>query len=343
MSFRRWNLAWGILLILCPQLSATAPRGTVVFRDCGYDVVPFPACGYDGGRRQLAEARNGRVASLIPVSLAAESTPRQFTSKERDAETGLEYFGARYMSSAQGRFTSADPYVFQFAAASHTNDEDRQKQLEAGYFSNPQSWNKYAYGLNNPLKFVDPTGRCSKPTNQKEGETGICIEAFIAQDWFGTLWLGRGDQRGFSGTNSPLTARSRIKLTVDKDGKVTSKEIERARSGIGVKRMGLRGDTERTATAQPQGSGSTAVHVDFGGRIGEAFMATLAPSGVLEGHFNLNVSASGKVDLVNTGSSVTGFPSWGIYAYPASGGVQTVKEIPENKIEDLQKPPRPIK
>lgn len=248
-----------------------------------------------------------------------------------------------FMSSAQGRFTSADPYVFQFAAASHTNDEEREKQLQERYFSNPQSWNKYAYGLNNPLKFVDPNGRCSKSTNQKEGETGICIEAFIAQDWFGTLWLGRGDQRGFSGTDSSLTARSRIKLTVDKNGKITSKEVESARSGIGVKGMGLRGDTEGTAAAQPQGNGSTSLHVDLWGRNGEAFMAPIAPSGVLEGHFNFNVSASGRVDLVNTGSSVTGFPSWGMYAYPASGGVQTVKEIPENKIEDLQKPPRPIK
>ena len=32
----------------------------------------------------------------------------RFTGKERDAETGLDYFGARYMSSAQGRWTSPD-------------------------------------------------------------------------------------------------------------------------------------------------------------------------------------------------------------------------------------------
>jgi RHS repeat-associated protein len=35
--------------------------------------------------------------------------PVKFTGKERDAETGLDYFGARYHSSAQGRFTSPDP------------------------------------------------------------------------------------------------------------------------------------------------------------------------------------------------------------------------------------------
>jgi len=66
---------------------------------------------------------------------------QKFTGKERDAETGLDFFGARYMSSAQGRFTSPDgPF----------NDQDP---------SDPQSWNLYAYTRNNPLIFVDPNGR----------------------------------------------------------------------------------------------------------------------------------------------------------------------------------------
>ena len=68
-----------------------------------------------------------------------------------------------------------------------------------------------------------------------------------------------------------------------------------------------------------------------------------APKGVLEGNFNFNISKDGNVSLLNQGSSATTFPSWGIYGYGPNGGVQTVKEIPENKIEDLQKPPVPIK
>jgi RHS repeat-associated protein len=63
-----------------------------------------------------------------------------FTGKERDAETGLDYFGARYYSGAQGRFSSPDPL------------------LNSGKPSNPQSWNRYTYTLNNPLRYVDPTG-----------------------------------------------------------------------------------------------------------------------------------------------------------------------------------------
>jgi RHS repeat-associated protein len=65
---------------------------------------------------------------------------QKFTSKERDVETGLDYFGARYLSAAQGRFTSPDPL------------------LNSGRPTEPQSWNRYAYTLNNPLRYVDPTG-----------------------------------------------------------------------------------------------------------------------------------------------------------------------------------------
>jgi RHS repeat-associated protein len=63
------------------------------------------------------------------------------TGKERDAETGLDYFGARYFSGAQGRFTSPDA-----------------KQFTLRTISSPQKWNKYAYVRNNPLVMVDPDG-----------------------------------------------------------------------------------------------------------------------------------------------------------------------------------------
>jgi RHS repeat-associated protein len=65
----------------------------------------------------------------------------RFTGKERDAETGLDYFEARYLSSAQGRFTSTDPVI----SGPHI-------------LNDPQNWNLYAYARNNPLRFTDPTG-----------------------------------------------------------------------------------------------------------------------------------------------------------------------------------------
>jgi len=71
-----------------------------------------------------------------------------FTGKERDAETGLDYFGARYMSAAQGWFTSPDP----------VNHPSGSKN-PAAFLMNPQRWNAYSYVSNNPLRLVDPDGR----------------------------------------------------------------------------------------------------------------------------------------------------------------------------------------
>ena len=74
-----------------------------------------------------------------------DTTRHRFTSKERDTETGLDYFGARYYSPVQGRFTSADPL---FYTASRPGD--------------PQQFNLYGYVRNNPLKLVDPDGKDGK-------------------------------------------------------------------------------------------------------------------------------------------------------------------------------------
>jgi RHS repeat-associated protein len=68
--------------------------------------------------------------------------PRHFTGKERDKETGLDYFGARYYGSKIGRFTTVDPV--------YTWNEN---------LLDPQRWNRYSYVRNNPLRYVDPDGR----------------------------------------------------------------------------------------------------------------------------------------------------------------------------------------
>jgi RHS repeat-associated protein len=65
----------------------------------------------------------------------------RFTGKERDAETGLDYFESRYFSSAQGRFTSPDSMI-----------------MKKEWYADPQRWNHYAYVRNNPLRYIDPNG-----------------------------------------------------------------------------------------------------------------------------------------------------------------------------------------
>ena len=69
----------------------------------------------------------------------------KFTSKERDSETGLDYFGARYYSNLMGRFMTPD-----WAA----------KAMAVPYadFADPQSLNLYTYVRNNPLSLRDEDG-----------------------------------------------------------------------------------------------------------------------------------------------------------------------------------------
>lgn len=86
---------------------------------------------------------NGRTA-VLDYTPADVILPQRFTGKERDGESSLDYFGARYYSGAQGRFTSVDP------------------ALDIGStLRNPQGWNRYVYGDNNPLVNVDRDGRQS--------------------------------------------------------------------------------------------------------------------------------------------------------------------------------------
>ena len=101
------------------------------------------------GSTRLVTDANGQVIERYdylpfgepyPPSAAVET--RRFGGKERDNETGLDYFGARYYASQNGRFTSTDPFL----------------ALEQALV-NPQLWNRYTYTLNNPLKFTDPDGK----------------------------------------------------------------------------------------------------------------------------------------------------------------------------------------
>jgi RHS repeat-associated protein len=77
------------------------------------------------------------------VATGSSTDHYEFTGKERDSESGLDNFGARYDASSLGRFMSPDPN--QDSGFEHMDD--------------PQSWNGYSYVRNSPTTGTDPDGR----------------------------------------------------------------------------------------------------------------------------------------------------------------------------------------
>jgi RHS repeat-associated protein len=121
----------------------TNSSGNVVSR---HDYVPFG--------EELFAGTGGRTTAM--GFSATDGLRKQFTDQQRDTETGLDYFLFRYYSSGHGRFTSADNF--------------------GGRIRNPQTLNLYAYVLNNPLKYIDPTGHQDQKAKVEQPKPSTVID-----------------------------------------------------------------------------------------------------------------------------------------------------------------------
>jgi RHS repeat-associated protein len=121
-------------------------------------MVSYTATDPLGSPRVLTN-ENGNIVSrrdFMPFGeeLAADTTYRtsnlkygigdnvrqKFTGYQRDEETSLDFAEARYYYNNHARFTAVDPL------------------LASGKSANPQTFNRYAYGLGRPMVLNDPTG-----------------------------------------------------------------------------------------------------------------------------------------------------------------------------------------
>lgn len=109
-----------------------------------HDYLPF------GG--ELFAGMGGRTTNLGYGG--NDSNRFKFAELQHDDETGLDYAQARYYSSVQGRFTSVDPL------------------MRSASVSDPQSFNRYSYVLNDPLNLTDPSGLCPKGKTCTTDENG---------------------------------------------------------------------------------------------------------------------------------------------------------------------------
>ena len=101
----------------------------------------------------------------------------KFVGKEKDKETGLYYFGARYMETKIGRFAIVDP-----------------ARISEVDLINPQRLNRYSYGLNNPYKYMDTTGKWAED-----------VHSGIGNFKYGTYTWAR--QVGFNDKDAKIIAR----------------------------------------------------------------------------------------------------------------------------------------
>jgi RHS repeat-associated protein len=118
-----------------------------------------------------------------------------FTGKERDAESGNDYFEARYYSSSMGRFISPD-----WSA--------RVMPIPYAKLDNPQSLNLYAYVGNNPLTRFDPDGHIDCSGKNAAGIGCQTIAAWDAAHGIGSKVLNQVGSyfyaTGFKGTGDEI-------------------------------------------------------------------------------------------------------------------------------------------
>ena len=160
------------------------------------------------------------ITGVVPPT-ADDATENHFTGKERDSESGNDYFGARYYASTMGRFLSPDP-----------------KQISRKRMMDPQSWNMYAYTRNNPLVLIDPDGaEWEWAGARSDANAGALLTAFaIAYQTSGRF------QNNFDAVANSTTTMVRIS-----DAAVPN-------AGSNVVTMGVTGPLKSAVTFGPDGN-----------------------------------------------------------------------------------------
>jgi RHS repeat-associated protein len=92
---------------------------------------------------------------LTPCSLYGR-TRQYFTGKGQDAETGLYYYGARYLDPRAARWAGGDPALGEYVPAAGRGSGGLPGM---GGVYNTVNLHVYHYAGNNPVKYVDPDGR----------------------------------------------------------------------------------------------------------------------------------------------------------------------------------------
>jgi RHS repeat-associated protein len=137
----------------------------------------------------------GAPAEEAVEDATGSQTGIHFTGKERDAESGLDYFGARYYGSSMGRFMSPD--------YQDMDDDNVPEAIPNGAISNPQTLNLYSYVENNPLSKRDYDGHASWQ-DCNDGSGAQCwVGDYNGEHNNGLFWNAQSNQWQANDPNPP--------------------------------------------------------------------------------------------------------------------------------------------
>ncbi|MBL9167633.1 MAG: hypothetical protein JNN07_07820, partial [Verrucomicrobiales bacterium] len=196
------------------SIALSAPDDSLRIRYFHQDHLGSSSC--------VSDSRGGIVeeTAMYPFGAARNDfQPRgvqenyQFTQKERDKETALDYFEARYLSAGLGRFASVDPLLL---------------GVPPELLATPQALNAYAYTQSNPLNLLDPTGTESvaewiaqngieaarRDTISGDAEAGVWATADAVWSVFGSEGVSRLSDAAFNGGRE-LSARDYVGAGVE--------------------------------------------------------------------------------------------------------------------------------
>ena len=179
-------------------------------------------------------------------NVGLEYLPYKFTSKELDEETGLYYYGARYLDPKYSRWLSTDPVLGDYVS--------KNSRGQGGIF-NTLNLSLYHYGNNNPIRYTDPSGESVMDWIH----AGLDAVGFIpgigdiADGVNAVLYLCEGDY-----SNAALSATSMVPVVGDaigKGGKAVKYAVKHGDDFVGAGRQVLKHADDGLAKAVPNPNG----------------------------------------------------------------------------------------
>jgi RHS repeat-associated protein len=166
-----------------------------------------------------AHLKSTLVPDTISYAGGIDATEQHYTGKERDAESGNNYFGARYYASSMGRFLSPD-----WSA--------KVEPVPYAKLDDPQSLNLYSYVLNDPLGGVDPDGHAT-------GDMGTEVAAF-AQTVVGIVGQSGAAAMGIALGNALVAANTNL-LNSQQNGTARQRGFDKQRAATYMNTTGAKG------------------------------------------------------------------------------------------------------